>query len=278
MKSSSINCNGKLVDLSLPKVMGILNITPDSFSDGGSYTTLYSAMKQAEKMIAEGVYFIDIGPQSTRPNAEKISAKQEIARLGNIISEIKKEFPEVLISLDSFYSETIKFGYNEGVDLVNDISAGQFDENMFSTIAEIGLPYVLMHIPPTYDTMHQIHTEKDIILEINQFFSEKITTLKNLGIKDILLDPGFGFGKTIPQQEQMIEDLQYIGQRDMPLFIGISRKSFIYKPLGKTPLKIGEETQKLHLKVLEKGAKILRVHDVENTKKVVDYYIKSTTH
>lgn len=278
MKYSSINCNGKLVDLSLPKVMGILNITPDSFSDGGSYTTLYSAMKQAEKMIAEGADFIDIGPQSTRPNAEKISAKQEIARLGNIISEIKKEFPEVLISLDSFYSETIKFGYNEGVDLVNDISAGQFDENMFSTIAEIGLPYVLMHIPPTYDTMHQIHTEKDIILEINQFFSEKITILKNLGIKDILLDPGFGFGKSLPQQEQMIEDLQYIGQRDMPLFIGISRKSFIYKPLGKTPLEIGEETQKLHLKVLEKGAKILRVHDVENTKKVVDYYIKSTTH
>lgn len=278
MKFSSINCNGKLVDLSLPKVMGILNITPDSFSDGGNYTTLYSAMKQAEKMIVEGADFIDIGPQSTRPNAEKISAKQEIARLGNIIYEIKKEFPEVLISLDSFYSETIKFGYNEGVDLVNDISAGQFDENMFSTIAEIGLPYVLMHIPPTYDTMHQIYTEKDIILEINQFFSEKITTLKNLGIKDILLDPGFGFGKTIPQQEQMIEDLQYIGQRDMPLFIGISRKSFIYKPLGKTPLEIGEETQKLHLKVLEKGAKILRVHDVENTKKVVDYYIKSTTH
>ena len=168
MKFSSINCNGKLVDLSLPKVMGILNITPDSFSDGGNYTTLYSAMKQAEKMIAEGAYFIDIGPQSTRSNAEKISAKQEITRLGNIISEIKKEFPEVLISLDSFYSETIKFGYNEGVDLVNDISAGQFDENMFSTIAEIGLPYVLMHIPPTYDTMHQIHTEKDIILEINQ--------------------------------------------------------------------------------------------------------------
>lgn len=278
MKYSSINCNGKLVDLSLPKVMGILNITPDSFSDGGNYTTLYSAMKQAEKMIVEGADFIDIGPQSTRPNAEKISAKQEIARLGNIISEIKKEFPEVLISLDSFYSETIKFGYNEGVDLVNDISAGQFDENMFSTIAEIGLPYVLMHIPPTYDTMHQIHTEKDIILEINQFFSEKITILKKLGIKDILLDPGFGFGKTIPQQEQMIEDLQYIGQCNMPLFIGISRKSFIYKPLGKTPLEIGEETQKLHLKVLEKGAKILRVHDVENTKKVVDYYIKSTTH
>lgn len=278
MKFSSINCNGKLVDLSLPKVMGILNITPDSFSDGGNYTTLYSAMKQAEKMIAEGADFIDIGPQSTRPNAEKISAKQEITRLGNIISEIKKEFPEVLISLDSFYSETIKFGYNEGVDLVNDISAGQFDENMFSTIAEIGLPYVLMHIPPTYDTMHQIHTEKDIILEINQFFSEKIAILKNLGIKDILLDPGFGFGKSLPQQEQMIENLQYIWQRDMPLFIGISRKSFIYKPLGKTPLTVGEETQKLHLKVLEKGAKILRVHDVENTKKVVDYYIKSTTH
>lgn len=273
MAFHSINCNGRLVDLSLPKIMGILNITPDSFSDGGKYTTEYSAMKQAEKMIIQGADFIDIGGQSTRPTSEKVSAKEEIIRLGSLISLLKKEFPQILISLDTFYGEVVRFGYNEGIDLVNDISAGQFCPELLSIVSETGLPYVLMHINPTYEAMHQTTTKGNIILEINKFFSEKVSHLKKLGIKDILFDPGFGFGKTIPQQEQMIQELEYLGFGDEPLLIGISRKSFIYKPLGKTPLEIEEETEQLHLKCLEKGAKILRVHNVEKTKQTIDFYL-----
>lgn len=273
MAFHSINCNGRLVDLSLPKIMGILNITPDSFSDGGKYTTEYSAMKQAEKMIIQGADFIDIGAQSTRPTSEKVSAKEEINRLGSLISLLKKEFPQILISLDTFYGEVVRFGYNEGIDLVNDISAGQFCPELLSIVSETGLPYVLMHINPTYEAMHQTTMKGNIILEINKFFSEKVSHLKKLGIKDILFDPGFGFGKTIPQQEQMIQELEYLGFGDKPLLIGISRKSFIYKPLGKTPLEIEEETEQLHLKCLEKGAKILRVHNVEKTKQTIDFYL-----
>lgn len=266
----SLNCNGTLVDLSEPKLMGILNITPDSFSDGGKFNSEKEALKQAEKLISEGADFIDLGAQSTRPNAEKISAKGEIERLGNLISKIKKEFPETLISLDTFYSETVKFGFDEGIDIINDISGGQFDEKMFETVAETGLPYILMHINPSFETMHEKEISTDIIIELNRYFSKKILELNVFGIKDVVLDCGFGFGKTVEQNHQMLDELHFIGFGNYPLLAGISRKSFIYKPLGKSPLEINEETQKLHLKALKNGAKILRVHDVEETGKTVE--------
>lgn len=265
----SINCNGKLIDLSTPKIMGILNLTPDSFSDGGKFNNEKSALLQAEKLIKDGADFIDIGAQSTRPNAEFLSAEEEIRRIGTIISLIKKEFPETLISLDTFYAEVVKFGYNEGIDVVNDISGGDFDENLLKTVAETKLPYILMHSNSTYQNMHEkIHYE-DIIVSLNYSFSKKINELQKLGIYDVILDPGFGFGKTIEDQYKMIEEVQYIGFEKFPLLIGISRKSFIYKPLGKLPTEINEETQNLHRKVLEKGAKILRVHDVAEAKNLV---------
>lgn len=268
----SLNCNGKMVDLSVPKLMGILNITPDSFSDGGKFGSEKNALKHTEKMISEGADFIDIGAQSTRPAAKKISAKQEIERLGSLISTIKKEFPGILISLDTFYSDVVKFGYDEGIDLVNDISGGQYDEKMLETVAKTGLPYVLMHINPTFETMHEKEISGDFIVELNRYFSEKIAELQSFGIKDILLDPGFGFGKTISQNHQMIAELQYIAFGKYPVLAGISRKSFIYKPLGKSPLEINEVTQKLHFEILENGAKILRVHDVAEAKKIIDFY------
>lgn len=270
----SINCRGSLIDLSVPKIIGILNLTPDSFSDGGKFNEEKEALKQAEKMLKEGAEIIDIGPQSTRPNAQFLSAPEEISRIGNMISLIKKEFPETLISLDTFYSETVKFGFNEGVDIINDISGGMFDEKMFGTVAKTGLPYILMHVNPTYESMHEKIIEDDIILTINKYFSEKILELKRFGVKDIILDPGFGFGKTVEQHHQMIDELQHIGFGKYPLLVGISRKSFIYKPLGKQPLEINEETQKLHFQMLEKGAKILRVHDVAQAKKTVDEFLK----
>ena len=254
--------------------MGILNITPDSFSDGGSFFDGKKALLQAEKMISEGADIIDIGPQSTRPNAEKISAKDEILRLGTIISTIKKEFPKVFISLDTFYSETVKFGYDEGIDIVNDISGGQYDEKMFETVAKTGLPYILMHVNSNYETMHEKEIKKNIVVLINYYFSQKVKKLRELGVKDIILDPGFGFGKTTEQQHEMIEEAELFGFNKFPLLIGVSRKSFIYKSLGKSPLEIDEETQNIHRKVLEKGAKILRVHDVASAKKTLDDFLR----
>lgn len=265
----SINCSGRLVDLNTPKIMGILNLTPDSFSDGGKFNNEKSALLQVDKMLKDGADFIDIGAQSTRPNAEFLSAEEEIRRIGNMISLIKKEFPEALISIDTFYAEVVKFGYNEGMDVVNDISGGDFDENLLPTVAETKLPYILMHSNTSYSTMHEKIRYEDITMSVNYYFSEKINELQKLGIHDIILDPGFGFGKTVEDQYKMIEEVEHLGFGRFPLLIGISRKSFIYKPLNKKPLEIGEETQKLHRKVLEKGAKILRVHDVAETKNLL---------
>ena len=265
----SINCRGKLIDLSSPKIMGILNLTPDSFSDGGKFNDEKSALLQAEKMIKDGADFIDIGAQSTRPNADFLSARQEILRIGNVISLIKKEFPETLISLDTFYADVVKFGFDEGIDVVNDISGGDFDDNLLKTVAKTKLPYILMHSNSTYQNMHEKIQYEDIIVSLNYSFSKKINELQKLGIYDVILDPGFGFGKTIEDQYKMIDELEYIGFGKYPLLIGISRKSFIYKPLGKHPTEINEETQNLHRKVLEKGAKILRVHDVAETRNLV---------
>lgn len=265
----SINCRGKLIDLSSPKIMGILNLTPDSFSDGGKFNDEKSALLQAEKMIKDGADFIDIGAQSTRPNADFLSARQEILRIGNVISLIKKEFPETLISLDTFYADVVKFGFDEGIDVVNDISGGDFDDNLLKTVAKTKLPYILMHSNSTYQNMHEKIQYEDIIVSLNYSFSKKINELQKLGIYDVILDPGFGFGKTIEDQYKMIDEVQHIGFGKFPLLIGISRKSFIYKPLGKLSTEINEETQNLHRKVLEKGAKILRVHDVAETRNLV---------
>ena len=265
----SINCNGRLVDLNTPKIMGILNLTPDSFSDGGKFNNEKSALLHAEKLLKDGADFIDIGAQSTRPNADFLSARQEILRIGNVISLIKKEFPETLISLDTFYADVVKFGFDEGIDVVNDISGGDFDDNLLKTVAKTKLPYILMHSNSTYQNMHEKIQYEDIIVSLNYSFSKKINELQKLGIYDVILDPGFGFGKTIEDQYKMIDEIEHIGFGKFPLLIGISRKSFIYKPLGKHPTEINEETQNLHRKVLEKGAKILRVHDVAETRNLV---------
>ena len=271
----SMNLNGKLIDLSSPKIMGILNVTPDSFSDGGKFNEEKSALVQTEKMLIDGAEIIDIGAQSTRPNSEFLKAEDEISRIGTVISKIKKEFPEALISLDTFYSEVVKFGFNEGIDMVNDISGGNYDDKMFKTVGETQLPYILMHVNPTYESMHEKIIEEDIIISLNKYFSGKIQQLRSFGVKDIILDPGFGFGKTVEQNHQMIDDLEFIGFGRYPLLVGISRKSFIYKPLGKSPLEINEETQKLHLKTLQKGAKILRVHDVLEATKTIELFLQN---
>ncbi|WP_121487120.1 dihydropteroate synthase [Chryseobacterium sp. 7] len=254
--------------------MGILNMTPDSFSDGGKFNNEKSALKHAEKLLKDGAEILDIGPQSTRPNAEFLSAGEEIKRIGSLISQIKKEFPEALISLDTFYAETVQFGFNEGIDLINDISGGHYDAKMFDTASETKLPYILMHVNPSYETMHDKIKFEDITLEVNQYFSKKTKELLEKGVNDIILDPGFGFGKTVEDQMKMIHEAEYLGFGKFPLLIGISRKSFIYKPLGKSPLDINEETQKLHRLVLEQGAKIVRVHDVASAKETLTHFLR----
>ena len=264
--SFSNKCNGRLVDLSKPKLMGILNLTPDSFSDGGKFNNEKNALKQAENLLQNGATFIDVGAQSTRPNAEYLNADEEIRRIGNVISLIKKEFPESLISLDTFYADVVKFGFDEGIDLVNDISAGQFDSELLDVVSKTGLPYILMHINPSYKSMHEKIKFDDIILSINRFFSEKLLELNKKGIKDIILDPGFGFGKTIEDQYKMIDEFEYIGFGKYPVLAGISKKSFIYKPLGKQANEVEKETLDLHLKLIEKGAKIIRLHNPETLK------------
>lgn len=274
-KFHSVNCNGKLVDLTLPRLMGILNLTPDSFSDGGKFNNETDALRQTEKLLKDGASIIDIGPQSTRPNAAFLSSDEEIRRIGGIISLIKKEFPDALVSLDTFYAQTVSFGFNEGIDMVNDISGGQFDPEMLDSVSECGLPYIVMHVNPSYETMHDKTSFADIVLSVNQYFSRKTDELLKKGIKDIILDPGFGFGKTVEDQMKMTDETEFFGFGSFPVMIGISRKSFIYKPLGKSALDINEETQKLHMKVLKQGAKILRVHDVAEAKKTVDEFLKN---
>lgn len=271
-----INARGRLYSLKTPKLMGIVNLTPDSFSDGGKYFNKHGALKGALTLIEQGAEIIDLGPQSTRPTAKLLSAKEEIERLGNLINEVKKEHPEVLVSVDSFYSETIRYAFDQGLDIVNDISAGQFDSNLLPTVSELGLPYILMHVNPSYDSMHEKVSFKDITLEVNRFLLDKALKIQEMGINDIILDPGFGFGKSIEDQEKLLNEVEYLSFGQYPLLIGISRKSFIYKPLGKSPLEIDEPTQDRHLKVLRQGAKILRVHDIQSAKRTLDNYLKET--
>lgn len=255
--------------------MGILNVTPDSFSDAGKFQTQKAALAQAELMVSEGADILDLGPQSTRPGASFLSAKEEIERLGSLIPILKKEFPEVLISVDSFWSETLRFAFDQGMDIVNDISAGQYDPSLFETVADLQIPYILMHVNPTYESMHEKYPDPEITTTVNRFLVNKARVLTQMGVKDIILDPGFGFGKTQEDQEKLIGEVDFLGFGNYPLLIGISRKSFIYKPLNKTPLdsKVDELTQELHLKVLRQGAKILRVHEVANAKKTLSLFL-----
>ncbi|MHA6697469.1 dihydropteroate synthase [Chryseobacterium sp. A301] len=273
--SFSLNCHGRLISLETPKLMGILNVTPDSFSDSGKFQTQKAALAQAELLVSQGADILDLGPQSTRPGATFLSAAQEIERLGTLISILKKEYPEVLISVDSFWSDTLRYSFDQGMDIANDISAGQYDSTLFETVADLQVPYILMHVNPTYESMHEKHPDPQITTTVNQFLLNKARLLTQMGVKDLILDPGFGFGKTQDDQERLIGEVGILGFGNYPLLIGISRKSFIYKPLNKMPLdlEVDEKTQELHLRVLRQGAKILRVHDVGSAKKTLSAFL-----
>ena len=258
----NISCNGNIIDLSTPKVMGILNLTPDSFFDGGKYSTLPQALKQAEKMLSEGATFIDVGGASSKPGAVEISLEEELKRVLPIIEQLHINFPDAVISIDTYRSEVAKQAVAAGAQIVNDISAGNLDDKMLQTVGTLGVPYIAMHMQGTPQNMQKNPNYNDVLLSVRTFFSKKIAEAKRAGIHDIILDPGFGFGKSIDDNYTLLRHLDSLIIDGTPLLVGVSRKSMIYKTLGLTADDALNGTTALHSIALVKGAQLLRVHDV----------------
>ncbi|WP_339651990.1 dihydropteroate synthase [uncultured Maribacter sp.] len=265
----TINCNGKLISLDQPKIMGILNVTPDSFFDGGKYKDETSILNQVGKMINEGATFIDVGAYSTRPCAHEVDENTELNRIIPIIKLILKEFPNVILSIDTFRSSVAKECVQLGAAIINDISAGLQDQQMLSTVASLNVPYIMMHMRGTPQNMQQKTDYDDIFKEILLFFSERLSLAKSLGIKDIIIDPGFGFAKNANQNFELLRQLEMMSFIEHPLLVGISRKSMIYKTLDTSVDKALNGTTALHMVCLQKGTKILRVHDVKEAMECV---------
>jgi len=259
----TINCKGKLIDLSTPKVMGILNVTPDSFFDGGFYKDESKIVNQVKKMLDEGATFIDVGAYSSKPDAEEVSQEEELKRILPIIDLLLKHFPEIIISVDTFRAEVAKQCIEKGAAMVNDISAGNLDKNMLETVANLNVPYIMMHMRGTPQTMQKQTEYDDILKDILFHFSERISAARTLGIKDIIIDPGFGFAKTREQNFELLNALEGFKITELPLLSGISRKSMIYKTLETSATEALNGTTALNMIALQKGASILRVHDVK---------------
>lgn len=267
-----INCKGRLLDLSQPKVMGILNVTPDSFYDGGQYNKVDNALFQVEKMLEEGADIIDIGGMSSRPGAEIISTNEELQRVVPVVEKISQKFPESIISIDTIKAEVAKNAIEAGGHIVNDISAGQFDSRFYQTVADLGVPYVLMHMNGSPKTMQVNPNYDDVVTHITDFFVQEVGILRALGVKDIILDVGFGFGKTIEHNYQLLKQLSDFQIFDLPMMIGVSRKSMIYKYLNIEATDALNGTSVLHLAALQNGGNILRVHDVKAAKEVIQLW------
>lgn len=259
----TLNCHGNLIELDSPKVMGIINITPDSFYDGGKSFSEKNILNQAEKMLSDGATFLDIGGYSTRPNAEEISESEETKRVVNAIELVLKKFPQALISIDTFRSDVAKKSIETGAVLVNDVSGGTLDSHMFSTVAELKVPYVLMHMRGTPKTMSKLTDYNNVTVDVLKDLSGKIANARAAGINDIIVDPGFGFAKTREQNFELMGNLELFENLDVPVLVGISRKSFIQKTLGIDAASALNGTSSLNTFALLKGAKILRVHDVK---------------
>ncbi len=259
----TINCKGNLIDLASPKVMGILNVTPDSFYDGGKFSLDEVILKQVEKMLIDGAAFIDVGGQTTKPTAGLISVEDELKRVVPVVNLILKNFPETLLSIDTFYAKVAEETINAGAAIINDVSAGNLDENMMAMVAKLQVPYIMMHMRGTPQNMQQLTQYDDIVKDILFYFSEKIAQARSLGINDLIVDPGFGFAKTTEQNFELFSKLELFQMLELPVLVGISRKSMIYKTLETTPEKALNGTTALNTLALSKDANILRVHDVK---------------
>ncbi len=260
---STINCKGTLINLSTPKVMGIVNVTPDSFFDGGKLTNSNEIVLQVEKMLRDGATFIDLGGYSSKPGADFVSEAEELNRVVPIVKVLVEKFPGILLSIDTFRSEVAKQAIENGAALINDISAGLLDENMLETVAKLQVPYIMMHMKGTPKTMQSFAKYDDLLKEMNFYFSERIAKARSFGLNDIIIDSGFGFAKTMEQNYELLQNLELLQFHDLPILAGISRKSMIYKALETSPENALNGTTFLHAFCLQKGANILRVHDVK---------------
>lgn len=265
----TLNLRGKLLDLSLPRVMGILNVTPDSFYAGSRINSEKELLTQAEKMLAEGADLLDIGGYSSRPGAAEVPTEEETKRVVWAISSIQKAFPELPISVDTFRASVGTAGVEAGANMINDISGGALDGLMFETVARLQVPYILMHMRGTPQTMTTLNEYNDLLKEIIDYFAPRLNQLRLLGVKDIVVDPGFGFAKNIQQNYSLLRDMRLLKALDAPLLAGISRKSLIWKTLGVSPEEAGNGTTVLNTLALTNGAAILRVHDVRLAKEAI---------
>jgi len=259
----TINCNGKLFDLSTPRVMGIINVTPDSFYDGGMTVASEAILKQAGKMLSEGASILDIGGYSSRPGASSVSEADELHRVLPAIETILAEFPDAILSIDTFRASVAKQAVMKGAAIVNDISGGRLDDTMYHTVSQLGVPYILMHMRGTPQTMTQETNYDDVTREVLFYFSERLALARAAGINDIIADPGFGFAKTRQQSFELLNHLEQFQSLEIPYLAGVSRKSMVYKSLDSTPEDALNGTTALNTVALLKGASILRVHDVK---------------
>jgi dihydropteroate synthase len=265
----TLNVRGTLLDLSKPKIMGILNLTPDSFYDGGKNNNLENALRKTEELLAEGADLLDLGAYSSRPGAEHISEETEYERLIPVVKAIAKEFPQAILSIDTFRSGIAKAAINEGAHLINDISAGEMDHNMFQTIADLGVPYILMHMRGTPKTMSTLTDYTDLLAELSQYFTKKIIQLHDLGVNNLIIDPGFGFAKNIDQNYELLAKLDQLKIIGYPILVALSRKSMIYKLLDSDAEHALNGTTAANTIALMNGANILRVHDVSEAKEAL---------
>lgn len=265
--------NNKHIDLSVPRVMTIVNVTPDSFYDGCRSFTEEEIEHHVVRAIEEGADMLDVGGYSSRPNADDVAVDEEIARVGRAMKVIRRVCPEMVVSIDTFRAEVVRRIVDEwGACIVNDISAGELDPEMITTVARLGLPYVAMHMRGTPTTMQSMTDYSDIVDEVRTYFVQKLSELRAAGIEDIVIDPGFGFAKTLEQNYQLMSGLHRLNDLGAPMLVGISRKSMIYKLLGSTPAEALNGTTALHLEALRQSAKILRVHDTREAVEVVKIY------
>lgn len=264
-----LNCKGRVLDLSAPQIMGILNVTPDSFYDGGNFRDLSIAIDHVGKMIEDGAAIIDVGGMSSRPGAEIISEKEELSRVIPVIFEIARQYPELIISVDTLRAKVADRALNAGASMVNDISGGLHDPEMVDIVSEYQVPYVIMHMKGTPKTMQQQADYEDVTLEVLGFFAERLRIMKLKEIKDIIIDPGFGFGKTMKHNYILLKKLSVFRILDSPVLCGISRKSMIYKLLDVTPEEALNGTTAAHMIALMGGANLLRVHDVKEAAETI---------
>jgi len=269
-RKHTLNCKGKLIDISKPSVMAILNITPDSFYNQSRVANVDEALRNSEMFIKAGAKFIDIGAYSSRPGAVDVNEKEEIERLVPIVQAINKAFPETLISVDTFRAKVAEESIKVGAHIINDISAGNLDAKMFETVARLQVPYIMMHMKGTPQNMQHHASYENVSKEVFSYFSEKVKTLSQLGVKDIILDPGFGFAKTLDHNYELLKNLQLLNFFELPILVGFSRKSMITKALNIKTAEALNGTTVLNTTALLKGANILRVHDVKEAVECIE--------